>query len=234
MKLNAFGQPIGNDIANWQGCQRPERVRLSGQYCDLVPLNPDEHSQALFDAFALDSDGKNWTYLISEPPHTLADFQQWLLASCCGDDPLYYTILDKRSGKAIGLASLMRIDPKFGVIEVGNIHFSPLLQKTPLATEAMYLLMKYVFDELGYRRYEWKCDSHNEPSKRAAERFGFHYEGLFRQALVYKGRNRDTSWFSIIDTEWPERKHAFERWLAPDNFTSDGQQIQRLQDFRRE
>lgn len=231
MNVNNLGQPIGFDLTHWQGCRRPNRTSLLGKYCDLVPMEPERHSKDLFESFAQDSSNKNWTYLLSEPPRNLADFNQWLLESCCTPDPLFYSVMDKAKRKAIGMASLMRIDPKFGVIEVGNIHFSPQLQKTPLATEAMYLLMKHVFDELGYRRYEWKCDSFNEPSKKAAERLGFTFEGVFRQALVYKNRNRDTSWFSILDTEWPKLKKAFEQWLVADNFQKNGQQIQRLQAF---
>ena len=145
------------------------------------------------------------------------------------DDPLWHTVISAETGKAVGVATLMRIDPTNGVIEVGNINFSPLLQRTPAATESMFLMMRRAFDELGYRRYEWKCDSLNAPSRAAAERYGFRYEGLFRQALVYKGRNRDTAWFSITDDEWPAVKAAFEAWLDPANFAADGSQRQKSQ-----
>ncbi len=149
-----------------------------------------------------------------------------------GDDPLRHAVIERRSGRAVGVASLMRIDHVAGVIEVGGINYAPPLQRTPAATEAMYLMMRRVFDELGYRRYEWKCDALNAPSRAAALRLGFRYEGTFRQATVYKGRNRDTCWFSILDNEWAALKHAFERWLAPDNFDAAGQQRRSLSSFR--
>jgi len=151
---------------------------------------------------------------------------------CCGDDPLYHAILKRQSGRAVGVASFMRIGPASGVIEVGGINYSPRLQRTPAATEAMYLLMRRVFDELGYRRYEWKCDALNAPSRAAAARLGFRFEGIFRQAIVYKGRSRDTAWFSIIDGEWPTLKTAFERWLDPANFDESGRPRRRLSEFR--
>lgn len=147
------------------------------------------------------------------------------------DDPLFYAILDKKTEKAVGLASYLRIQPKVGVLEVGHIHYSPLLQKTPLATEAMFLLMRRAFDELGYRRYEWKCDALNAGSRKAALRLGFTFEGIFRQASVYKGRSRDTAWYSVIDREWPALKEAHEAWLSPENFDAQGRQLARLSTF---
>jgi len=144
------------------------------------------------------------------------------------DDPLFHTIVDLATGKAVGVATFMRIDRASGVIEVGNINYSPLLQRTPAATEAMFLMMRRVFEELGYRRYEWKCDSLNAPSRAAALRLGFQFEGIFRQAVVYKGRNRDTAWFSIIDSEWPSLKRAYEQWLGPENFDAEGRQKRKL------
>jgi len=144
--------------------------------------------------------------------------------SCVGEDPLFHAIIDVKAGKAVGVASYLRIEPSVGVIEVCHIHYSPLIQKTPAATEAMYLMMKRVFDELGYRRYEWKCDALNEGSRKAARRLGFTFEGVFRQATIYKGRNRDTAWFSVIDKEWPTLKNAFENWLKPANFDVEDRQ----------
>jgi RimJ/RimL family protein N-acetyltransferase len=178
----------------------------------------------LFAANGLDADGRNWTYLFQEPFENLVSYRAWLEQVAKADDPLFHTIVDLETGKAVGVAAFMRIDRTMGVIEVGNINYSPLLQRKPAATEAMFLMMARVFDELGYRRYEWKCDSLNAPSRAAALRLGFQYEGLFRQAIVYKGRNRDTCWFSIIDSEWPRLKRAYERWLAPDNFNDEGKQ----------
>jgi len=186
----------------------------------------------LYASYQQDPEGRNWTYLPVEPPKDLDSYRQWLKEIAAKDDPLFHAILDIDTDQAIGIASLMRIEPSAGVIEVGHINFSPRLQGTTAATEAMFLLMRRVFDELGYRRYEWKCDSLNEPSCRAAERFGFTYEGTFRQHWIVKGRNRDTSWFSILDSEWPKLRSAFEAWLSPDNFTDDGEQKRRLADFR--
>lgn len=231
LSINALAQPIGPELKNWQSSARPERTAMQGQYCELQPLDPKTHAAELFAAFAEDSTGRNWTYLLSEPFAKLEDFQQWLVNSCSSQDPLFYVVIDKTNSRAVGMAALMRIVPETGVIEVGNIHFSPALQKTPMATEAMFLLMQRVFDQLGYRRYEWKCDNCNGPSKKAAVRLGFSFEGVFRQALVYKQRNRDTAWFSILDTEWPRQKAAFMRWLSPDNFNAQGLQKHNLQHF---
>lgn len=230
IRKNALGQSIGSDLSEWNGCNRPTKTAIKGKYCWLEPLNPEAHGSQLFDAFCLDSDGRNWTYLPYGPFDSLEEFHQWLEARCCGDDPLFYAVIDSNTGQAVGMASYLRIEPEVGVIEVGHIHFSPLLQRTPLATETMFLMMQRVFDELGYRRYEWKCDNCNGPSKAAALRLGFTSEGVFRQATIYKGRNRDTAWFSIIDTEWPKLKQAFQMWLDPNNFDAQGQQKQRLQD----
>jgi RimJ/RimL family protein N-acetyltransferase len=197
---------------------------MVGRFCTVEPLDPDRHAADLFAANALDTEGRNWTYLFQEPFRELAPYRAWLEQVAKGDDPLFHTIVDTSTGKAVGVATFMRIDRANGVIEVGNINYSPLLQRKPAATEAMFLMMRRVFDELGYRRYEWKCDSLNAPSRAAALRLGFQYEGLFRQAVIYKARNRDTTWFSIIDSEWPAIKRAYEQWLAPANFDDAGKQ----------
>lgn len=225
--LNTLGQPIGAPIDTDFPRPMPPKTPMTGRFCSVIPTSPDAHSEALFSAFQKDTNGRNWTYLPYGPFDRLEDFQNWLETSCQRADPMFHTILDP-DGTPIGLASFLRIDPANGVIEVGHIHFSPLLQRHPAATEAMFLMMRRVFDELGYRRYEWKCDALNAPSSRAAERLGFQYEGTFRQATHYKGRNRDTAWFAIIDTHWPRVKAAFEAWLDPDNFDADGQQKTRL------
>ena len=156
---------------------------------------------------------------------------RWIEETCLGSDPLFHAIVDQSSNKALGIASYLRINPAVGVIEVGHINYAPMLQKTPAGTEAMYLMMKRVFEELGYRRYEWKCDALNATSRQAAERLGMTFEGVFRQATMYKGSNRDTAWFSILDREWPRMKSAFETWLTPENFRQDGEQINRLCDL---
>lgn len=176
-------------------------------------------------------DESRWTYMGYGPYDSFERYFDWFARVATSDDPLFYAIIDQQTGQAVGLASYLRINPQMGVMEVGHIHFSPLLQRTVAATEAMYLMMCRAFDELGYRRYEWKCDNLNEPSKQAALRLGFTYEGLFRQAVVYKGRNRDTAWFSIVDREWPRLKQAYKAWLAPANFTEEGGQKVRLAEF---
>jgi len=225
------GQKIGLPMDHWQSCSAPPRTPMSGIYCELKPLQMT-HCDELYAAFSSDTSHQNWTYLPIGPFTDPQPFRDWMLASCLGDDPLFHTIFSKQSGVAVGVASYMRIEPAVGFIETGHIHYSPLMQRTPIATEAMYLMMRRVFDELGYRRYEWKCDSLNAPSRSAAQRLGFTFEGIFRQATIYKHRNRDTAWFSILDSEWPRAKQAFEQWLAPDNIDSDGNQKQSLTAIR--
>jgi RimJ/RimL family protein N-acetyltransferase len=205
---------------------------MAGRLCTVEPLDPERHAAQLFTAYAEDHEGRMWTYLPRGPYASLDAYRSWAEAACRGDDPLVHAIIDKSSGEAVGTAALMRIEPEVGVIEVGSITYSPRLQRRPAGTEAMYLMMRRVFDELGYRRYEWKCNSLNAPSRAAALRLGFHYEGLFRQAQVTRGRNRDTLWFSVIDSEWPALRAAFERWLDPANFDAAGQQRRSLASFR--
>lgn len=197
---------------------------MQGRFCRLEPLSAATHAEDLFAANQLDAEGRNWTYLFVGPFADYAGYRAWVEQLESSTDPMFFAIVDEATGKAVGVATYMRIDRANGVIEVGNINFSPLLQRKPAATEAMYLMMRRAFDELGYRRYEWKCDSLNAPSRAAALRLGFQYEGLFRQAVIYKGRNRDTTWFSIIDREWPRLKAAYDQWLSPGNFTAEGQQ----------
>jgi RimJ/RimL family protein N-acetyltransferase len=229
---NELGQPIGAPLPNWSPRPLPPRVPIEGHFCRVEPLDPDRHGAELFAATSEDAEGRNWTYLPYGPFSTSDLYREHLDAASRRDDPLVHAIVDRRSEHAIGVASLMRIDPTTGVIEVGGINYSPRLQRRPAATEAMYLLMRRVFDELGYRRYEWKCDALNAPSRAAAQRLGFRYEGLFRQATVYKGRTRDTAWFSIIDSEWPRLRAAFEQWLDPVNFDGEGRQCASLASFR--
>jgi RimJ/RimL family protein N-acetyltransferase len=196
---------------------------MAGRYCSIEPLDVAAHARDLFEANALDIEGRNWTYLPYGPFATLDAYVEWMKGACRGDDPLYFAVRDLCTDKAAGVATYLRIAPEAGTIEVGHLNFSPLLQRSRAATEAMYLMMRRAF-ELGYRRYEWKCDALNTPSRAAAERLGFTYEGIFRQAIVYKGRNRDTAWFAAIDREWPLLKVAFESWLDASNFDPDGQQ----------
>jgi RimJ/RimL family protein N-acetyltransferase len=197
---------------------------MTGRTCSVEPLDPAHHAADLFAANAADAEGRNFTYLAQQPFESLESYTNWMETVCKADDPLFHAIVAAHTAKPVGVASFMRIDANFGVIEVGNINYSPALQRTTAATEAMYLMMRRAFDELGYRRYEWKCDELNAPSRRAAERLGFRFEGIFRQHMVYKGRNRNTAWFSIIDEEWPALKQAYEAWLSSDNFDADSRQ----------
>lgn len=205
---------------------------MAGRYCTLEKLDVARHGEALRAAYAEAPDDRDWTYLFAERPTTAEGWRQFFTANAAPRDPYYYAIIDHRTGQAVGLSAYLRIDPANGVIEVGHVNYAPRLQRTPAGTEAQYLLMRRAFDELGYRRYEWKCDALNAPSRAAALRYGFTFEGLFRQAIIYKGRTRDTTWFSIIDREWPQRKAAFESWLEPGNFDAAGRQRRSLAEFR--
>jgi RimJ/RimL family protein N-acetyltransferase len=225
---NHLGEPIGFPVEGWQACVPPPRTALEGRTCRVEPLDPDRHAAALHQANLADAENRIWTYLAYGPFEILDDYRAWLTQTCLGEDPLFHAIIDKNQGVACGVASYLRIDPPFGAIEVGHINFAPRLQNTRAATEAMYLMMRRVFDELGYRRYEWKCNALNARSRRAAERLGFRHEGIFRQATISKGRNRDTAWYAILDRDWPAVRQAFEAWLDPDNFDAGGRQRESL------
>ena len=229
---NHLGQPVGAPVAGWSPRPRPPRTAIAGRFCTVEPLDPERHAAQLFAAYAEDREGRMWTYLPRGPYASPDEYRSFAETACQNDDPLVHTILDNTSGDAVGTASYMRIEPSVGVIEIGSITYSPRLQRRPAATEAMYLMMRRVFDELGYRRYEWKCDSLNQPSREAAARLGFRYEGLFRQASITRGGNRDTTWFSVIDSEWPALRAAFEGWLDPANFGTDGTQRHSLASLR--
>lgn len=230
--LNNLGQPVGSPLPGWNPPPFPPREPMQGRFCRLEPLDPDRHAAALFSANAGDAEGRSWTYLAYGPFATLADYRDWMSATCLGVDPQFYAIIDAASRQPAGVASYLRISPESGSIEVGHIHYSPSLSRQPAATEAMYLMMQKAF-ELGYRRYEWKCDSLNAASRAAAQRLGLSFEGIFRQATVYKGRNRDTAWYAAIDFEWPDLRTAFQTWLAPANFDGAGRQKTRLSDLTR-
>jgi RimJ/RimL family protein N-acetyltransferase len=222
MQTNEHRQPIGDPLPHWAPPPRMTHATLNGRYCRVEPLHA-KHAADLFAANALDSSGAGWTYLSAGPFTNFAEYQTWVEKSSASDDPLFHAIIDLRTRKPVGVAAYMRIDVANGVIEIGSLRFSPLMQRTPVSTESMYLMMKHAF-ALGYRRYEWKCDSHNAPSRAAAQRFGFSYEGVFRQHMVTKKRTRDTAWFSIIDSDWPALNDAFTQWLAPENFDAAGKQ----------
>jgi RimJ/RimL family protein N-acetyltransferase len=229
-RTNDFGQPIGAPISGWKAPPRPPREPIAGRHCRVEPLDMARHAADLFDAFSRDAEGRMWTYLAIGPFATLDELAGWYGPRAAGDDPLFHAIVDAASGRAVGVASYLRIDPPAGSIEVGHLAFSPLLQRTPAATEAMFLMMRRAF-ALGYRRYEWKCDALNAPSRAAAQRLGLSCEGVFRQATVYKGRNRDTAWYAAIDSEWPALEAAFTRWLDPANFDAQGRQRVRLSEL---
>ncbi|WP_282609943.1 GNAT family N-acetyltransferase [Pelagibius sp. Alg239-R121] len=226
------GLPIGFPVDGWMACQAPPNTVMEGRYCSVEPIDPDRHAAELHDANRKDTDARIWTYMPYGPFASLDDYRAWMTTTCLGSDPLFHTVIDKASGKAAGVASYLRIEPSIGVIEVGHINYAPALQKTVAATEAMYLLMRRVFDELGYRRYEWKCDALNAGSRAAAARLGFQFEGIFRQATMYKGRNRDTAWFGITDKDWPEIKGRMETWLDPANFDAHCRQLKSLSKIR--
>lgn len=228
VRINDLGQPIGFALPSWSPPPPPAREPMQGRYCRIVPLERRFASE-LFDAYALDREGRNWTYLAYGPFATLEAYRTWMEETCFGPDPFFYAILD-RDDRPLGVAAHMRIQPSAGSIEVGHVNFSPRLQRSRVATEAIYLMAQRAF-ALGYRRYEWKCDALNRASRAAAQRFGFTFEGVFRQATVAKGRNRDTAWYSMLDREWPAIGEIFERWLMPDNFDAGGRQRTALSDL---
>jgi RimJ/RimL family protein N-acetyltransferase len=218
------GQPVGAHV-DAQPAGRPDAVTLTGRYGTVERLDPPRHRASLWDAVR--GHDKIWTYMAYGPFADEAAFSDWLASRLALADPYYYAIVEP-SGRSVGLATLMSIRPDMRVVEVGNILLSAALQRTPLATEAQYLLARYAFETLRYRRYEWKCDALNAASRRAALRFGFTFEGIFRDHMIIKGRSRDTAWFAMLEAEWPARKAAFERWLAPENFAADGTQRTKL------
>jgi len=215
------GQPVGLPVVKTTPAPRPGPVTLHGRYGRIEKLRP-EHAEDLWRVFA--SQDQLWTYIGTNGPFAnAADFAAYIAIRAAADDPYAYAIVDP-AGRPIGLFTLLRIVPDMRVIEVGHVLYSPALQRSQLGTEAQYLLARYIFEDLGYRRYEWKCDALNAASRRAALRYGFVYEGTFRQYMIAKGRNRDNAWYSMLDSEWPARKRSFERWLAPENFDKDGRQ----------
>jgi RimJ/RimL family protein N-acetyltransferase len=223
--------PIG-PLVDSDPAKRPQRVTLEGRRITLVPLDPHAHAEALHEGSNGDATREAvWAYLFDGPYQSLDEFRANLEAKARSADPLFFAVIDNSSGRAVGYQTLMRIDATNRVIEVGNIMYTPAMQRTVGATEAQYLFARYVFDELGNRRYEWKCNALNAPSRRAAERLGFTFEGIFRHHMIVKGRNRDTAWFAMLDSEWPARKAVYERWLAPENFDGEGRQKLKLSEL---
>lgn len=228
MPVNEYGQIIGESVVGHTSGKLPAIDFLEGRYARIEALSVEKHAEDLLAVYGPDSPHEMWTYLFQEPVADMEELVNLLNQMLARKDRFFYAILDRETGKSLGTFSLMRIDQNNRVIEVGTVIFSPELRGTRIGTEAQYLLARYVFEELNYRRYEWKCDALNLPSRRAAERLGFVYEGTFRQAVVYKGRTRDTDWLSMIDKDWPQVKARLETWLAPKNFDKNGQQIKSL------
>ena len=230
MPVNEYGQMIGEPVDDTPGVL-PSLVRIEGRYTILEALSVEKHAEDLLAVYGPDTPRDMWTYLFQEPVADMEELVNVLNQMLAREDRFFYAILDRETGKAMGTFSLMRIDQNNRVVEVGTVIFSPKLRGTRIGTEAQYLLARYVFEELNYRRYEWKCDALNLPSRRAAERLGFVYEGTFRQAVVYKGRTRDTDWLSMIDKDWPKVKARLETWLAPENFDKNGKQYKSLREL---
>lgn len=227
------GLPIGPLLDNAAPARRPEKRVLEGAFCRLEPLSAGSHTEELFEASTPVDAANRFQYLPDDPPASQEAFGNWVADMAASEDPLYFAVIDKRNGRVGGRQTLMRIAPAQQSIEIGNIYWGPDIAASPVTTEANFLFAKYAFDELGYRRYEWKCNALNEPSRAAAIRFGFQFEGLFRRNAIVKGRSRDTAWYSIIDEEWPVLKAAYEQWLASENFDASGQQKSRLSELTR-
>ena len=228
MPVNEYGQIIGESVVGHTSGKLPAIDFLEGRYARIEALSVEKHAEDLLAVYGPDTPREMWTYLFQEPVADMEELVNLLNQMLARKDRFFYAILDRETGKALGTFSLMRIDQANRTIEVGAVTFSPALKQTRMGTEAHYLLARYVFEELNYRRYEWKCDALNLPSRKAAERLGFVYEGTFRQAVIYKGRTRDTDWLSMIDKEWPQVRARLEAWLHPENFDKNGQQIKSL------
>jgi NAD(P)H-dependent FMN reductase/RimJ/RimL family protein N-acetyltransferase len=224
-------QPTGRALPNWQPRPIPQRRSFRGRYCAIEPLDVANHAEALYASICSPSGVSSFTYLPGHPPSDMEEWRSRLETYAAGPDPLFFTLFDE-SGNPAGLCAYLRIAPEYGSIEIGHIHLSPGLQQTRAATEFEYLLMRHAFEDLGYRRFEWKCDALNAPSRRAALRLGFRFEGIFLNAAIYKQRSRDTAWFSITDDEWPRVRRGFGAWLAAENFDSEGRQLHSLASLR--
>jgi RimJ/RimL family protein N-acetyltransferase len=217
------------DLSRWSARPRPDALTLEGRWCRLERLDPARHGDSLYEASVAPGADERFKYLFEPVPADRAGFDVWL-GRALGEDPRFYAVVDAATGRAEGRQALMRITPEHGVIEIGSILWGPKVARTRLATEALYLFARYSFDDLGYRRFEWKCNAENAPSRRAAERFGFSFEGIFRKHMVVKGKNRDTAWYGMTDDDWPRIKAGMERWLDPSNFDADGWQKMSLKD----
>lgn len=230
-EINQYGQTVGDALPDWHGASVLQRTVLEGRYGRLEPLDPERHAGDLFDAYAQADDERDWTWLASSRPDSVEATFHWLSGKANDDALVPFTVVDIRADRAVGLVCFMAIEREHGSVEIGHVTWSPRMKNSVLGTEAVWLLLRYAF-ALGYRRVEWKCDSLNLVSRRAAERLGFVFEGRFRQKIVRKGRNRDSDWLSMIDREWPECDRALQRWLAPENFDEHGRQRQTLAQCR--
>ncbi|SCU82347.1 LAFA_0C10660g1_1 [Lachancea sp. 'fantastica'] len=231
VQTNIYGQVVDDNVLNCAERQSPQRITLQGRHCRLEPLSVEKHSVELFEAFSETNVDRLLTYLPIEPFQTLDDYKEFMLCFLNMDHCVPFAIINGKTGQPCGTICLKRIDTKYASAEIGFVIFSPQLQRTVISTEVQYLLLKYLFDDLDYRRSEWTCDAFNEPSRNCALRLGFTYEGALRKSAIYKGRNRDQQWFSIVEDEWPVAKQALEQWLSPDNF-QDGIQKRKLSDIR--
>lgn len=225
---------MAEDLSAWTPRPRPGTEALEGRFVRLEKLDPARHTDGLFDASAQPDGDERFRWLPNLPPTDREVFRAWVDQSAASEDPLFFAVIDKASGKVAGRQTFMRIDAANGVAEIGHIYWGPLVSRKPAATEALFLFARHIFDDLGYRRFEWKCDNSNLPSKRAAQRFGFRHEGVFHQHLIVKGRNRDTAWFAMLNTDWPKLRPAYEAWLSPENFDAEGGQIKTLEACRAE
>ena len=230
IRRNEHGQPIGPALSAWTGTRNPGHKGMVGRYARLTSLDPLMHTNDLFLAFGKDRSGAIWTYNSIGSFNTAIGLKDWIESAAGVDGQPNFAVIDQETGKASGIARFMRIKPEHGVIEIGGITFSPGLQRSRVATEAIYLMMRRAMTELGNRRLEWKCDALNAPSRAAAERFGFQFEGVFKQAVPYWGRNRDTAWYAILDSEWESVERGFQAWLDPENFDRNGVQRRKLAD----
>ncbi|EPB5650545.1 GNAT family protein [Citrobacter braakii] len=226
-EINLYGQTVGDIVPDWNGAAVLPREELAGQYCRLVPLDADSHAADLFDAYAQAPDDRDWTWLASSRPMSVEATACWVEGKSTDASLVPYAVIEQGSGRAVGLVCFMAIEREHGSVEIGHVTWSPRMKNTVLGTESIWLLLRQAF-ALGYRRVEWKCDSLNTASRRAAERLGFIFEGRFRQKIVRKGRNRDSDWLSMIDSEWPQCDAVLQRWLAADNFDEKGQQRRSL------
>lgn len=225
---------MAEDLSNWTPRPKPSAQPREGRFVRLEKLDPVKHADGLFDASAQPDGEERFRWLPDLVPKDRAEFRKWVEQVAASEDPIFFAVIDKATGKVAGRQTFMRMDPANGVAEIGHIYWGPLVSRKPAATEALFLFASHIFDDLGYRRFEWKCNNENLPSKRAAARFGFRYEGVFRQHLIVKGRSRDTAWFAMLDKDWVKLRPAFEAWLSYDNFNEHGAQRRKLEDLRSE